>query len=484
MNQTNRLGHTAFGGMRQAAFGGMLLLCMLIGSNTFGQELDTTGKRYAILVGINDYVDNAILSLSTARNDAVDLGRTLEEAGWDKVFVLRDDLDYRDQNFPNRTNIENSVYLLAELVDPDDTIFFFFSGHGVSTENGAQLLPVDASLNRLDGTSIPLQSIAEAFTSRGIRKVVVAVDACREQVSRTKGLSVVGVTPSDNLDSAALVLYATKSGWYSYEDENRKNGLFTRFLLEGLKGEADGFKPVHDETASTLDGVVTFSELAGWLPEASGAYALEKGLRQKAVVQHGAGNAEVLAVPVSVNHGFKTSAADTPTEATEFSSAHSIDRSEQDFDERRTKRVPPDLGPDKSGLFFFQIGLVGGLQLCPSWYTITGPAVGIISTSNKEVYSIQAAPFVSAEKIGGVQTGIFAKSDTVWGVQFGGISCRADTVYGGQFGLINTASEVHGIQFGLINRTHVLKGVQIGLLNSIQEGGLFGSFMLGCNIGF
>lgn len=231
--------------------------------SSFASEQAPGGKRYAILVGINEYADSAIVRLSTPRNDAKDLGELLSSDGWDKVFILRDDVDYRNPDFPSRTNIENRVHLLADLVKPEDTIFFFFSGHGISTERGSSILPVDAAVNRIADTGISLSSLLSVFTDRGLRKLVVAVDACREEVSTTKGLSIVGIAGNGASGNGAvagapvggvpaLTLYATKAGWYSYEDAGGRNGVFTRFMLEGLSGKAD----------SAGNGDVTFAELA------------------------------------------------------------------------------------------------------------------------------------------------------------------------------------------------------------------------------
>jgi len=68
--------------------------------------------------------------------------------------------------------------------------------------------------------------------------------------------------------------YATQAGWYSYEDEGKRNSVFTRFLLAGLAGAAD----------ANRDGVITLGELAAWLPNAVSEYALAKGIRQKPFV--------------------------------------------------------------------------------------------------------------------------------------------------------------------------------------------------------
>jgi uncharacterized caspase-like protein len=278
---------------------------------------DGAGKRYAVCIGVDDYADPSIVKLSTARNDAADLGSRLVSAGWDKVFVLTDNVDYRNQDFPNRTNIENRIALLADLVKSEDTIFVFFSGHGVSDSSGSSVLPVDASLSRLKDTCIPVSSIVGAFTSRGITRVILAIDACREQVSTTKGIAVTGVTGGSGANAAALALFATKSGWYSYEDAGGRNGVFTRFVLSGLSGDADGCG-----TSGVRDGNVTFSELASWLPDATGSYALDKGIRQQAVSVRGSGDSAALDVAIApVGAVAPASASVTPVVASSTSAA-------------------------------------------------------------------------------------------------------------------------------------------------------------------
>jgi hypothetical protein len=239
-----------------------------------------SGKRYAVLVGINDYADSAILKLRTPRDDAKDLGAALTRAGWDKVFVMTDELDWRSQDFPSKANIAKRVALLGDLVQERDTVLLFFSGHGITDGAVPCYLPVDAELGRLKESALPLPPLVEGLKSKGIIRVALAVDACRESVAQAKGLSVVGAAGRQGTDptGAAVAIYATQAGWYSFEDSGGRNGVFTRFLLEGLAGAADGARQ-----GVSADGAVDFAELAAWVPGAVAAYALEKGLRQKPV---------------------------------------------------------------------------------------------------------------------------------------------------------------------------------------------------------
>jgi hypothetical protein len=232
------------------------------------------GKRYAVLIGVNDYIDSGIVDLNAPRNDVHDLAKAL--AGWDKVFTMTDELDLRGPDSPVRGNIENRLALLSELTTDGDTILVFFSGHGYSNPAGdARILPLDASVNRLADTTMSLAAINTLLMAKGKRNVLFMIDACKETVTTSKGLSVIGVSGDAAAKTGALnAFYATQSGWYSYEDTGGAHGVFSRFLLEGLSGAADSD---HDRT-------VTAGELAKWLPDAATQYALAKGIRQKPFV--------------------------------------------------------------------------------------------------------------------------------------------------------------------------------------------------------
>jgi hypothetical protein len=72
------------------------------------------------------------------------------------------------------------------------------------------------------------------------------------------------------------VFYSTKSGWFSYEDVYGNFGVFTRFVIYGLKGQADNSKISGNE-----DGIITFSELSSYVEESVSNWALNEGKRQR-----------------------------------------------------------------------------------------------------------------------------------------------------------------------------------------------------------
>jgi len=232
------------------------------------------GNRWAITVGINDYWDPGITDLKKARNDAINLGDMFTKNGeFTKVFVMSDNLEPRNSNFPTLFNIESNIDYIIKMSDKNDLVIFHFSGHGITNEkNESYLICADTKISSVFTSSISLEFIINKFKSAGLNKILLFVDACRETVSETKGIKKNQFKEKIFQESeVAAVFYATKQGWYSYEDPNSENGIFTRFLLSGLSGKAD----------FNNDKLITFTELDQYVTEEIFNYALTINYQQK-----------------------------------------------------------------------------------------------------------------------------------------------------------------------------------------------------------
>ncbi|MCB1178049.1 MAG: caspase family protein [Leptospiraceae bacterium] len=145
-------------------------------------ELDNSGepvnqgKRYAIVIGINDYKDIALSDLSKARYDAKAVGKTLSEQGqFDQVFIMTDDIDFNgpDSNlYPTRLNIEEKIDSVLRIANPEDLIVLFFSGHGISDydENG-YLVAVDTVADKAYNSSVKIEDIVQKLKKKGIKNL-------------------------------------------------------------------------------------------------------------------------------------------------------------------------------------------------------------------------------------------------------------------------------------------------------------------------
>jgi formylglycine-generating enzyme required for sulfatase activity len=252
-----------------------LAMALLLAAGLAAQAAEP--RRYALLIGINQYNDPGLVPLGKAQNDAQDLKTALTRlGGYRQVVVMDGSLANNDPMQPTRAKVIERVEALADLVGPDDQVLFFFSGHGVNDAKtgDSYLLPMDVQAKDPVGSGLNLQrDILAKFSQAGVKNIVALVDACQKTVFKDKGMRPAGVDQVLKV-SDAVVITATGAGKASYEDPKGANGLFTRGVLAGLQGEAD----------ANRDGVVSVAELEQYLPQAVAELAFGAGLSQKPAV--------------------------------------------------------------------------------------------------------------------------------------------------------------------------------------------------------
>ncbi len=218
-------------------------------------------KKIALVIGISDYPqESGFPKLQFAAKDAQDLAAVLQNQGY-KTVLLTD-------SHAMRSSIRNALQQVHDELNegrvgtkPSGTIVFAFSGHGGETGTGASvhqfLVTYDATAQDPE-PGYPLKDITGSLNSDGASRVMMFIDACRDQT----GSSSKGAPPlssfSFNLMQAQGIktLFSTAPGKQSYEDAEAKNGYFTHYLLEGLNGEA-----------ADANGLVTFDSLAKWVSQ-------------------------------------------------------------------------------------------------------------------------------------------------------------------------------------------------------------------------
>lgn len=243
------------------------------------QMKNNAGERWAICIGIDDYEDRTIIDLKKARNDAKELGKVLKEYGqFDRVYIMTDDLNPRNEDYPKLMNIRRKLDFLKGFIDPEDLVLFSFSGHGIADSEGEGFLVMaDSYRQNFQGSSLKVKEIIDWLKEVKVRKSLLLLDACREQFIEGKAMNLNGLKAERFLQAeVGAVFYSTKSGWFSYEDAYGNFGVFTRFVIEGLRGKADSIK-----IAGNGDEIVTFSELASYVEEEVSNWALKEDKRQR-----------------------------------------------------------------------------------------------------------------------------------------------------------------------------------------------------------
>lgn len=217
------------------------------------KTLPTRAKRFALVIGVDEYQDRQIAPLSGAANDARSLAQTLiSHAGFpeENVIVLATGESVERQ--PVRGNILRWLSNLAGVIPKDGLLLVSFAGHGIERNERAYLLPADAQTNGdialVEETAVSVARLKERIKATGVRQVLVILDACRNNPSG-RGAAASGALTSayakgfrfdvrNKEVQAFATLYSTEVGQTAYEYTEKRQGYFTHALVEGLTGKA------------------------------------------------------------------------------------------------------------------------------------------------------------------------------------------------------------------------------------------------------
>lgn len=195
-------------------------------------------RIWAVIVGVAQYPHMPVLRYTD--DDAYQVYAFLRSPQGgalpdEQVRLLIDE----DANYSAIVNAMNTLYTQA---DGDDVIVFYFSGHGLP----GYFLPVDFDgfNNRLTHEEVS----AIVSRSKARHKLVIA-DACHAGTfpSLKSGLTAASTqTIIDKYYSAfaqstggMALLLSSKGEEYSLEDGGLRSGVFSHFLIKGLKGPGD-----------------------------------------------------------------------------------------------------------------------------------------------------------------------------------------------------------------------------------------------------
>ena len=197
-------------------------------------DKDPEVKIWAVVVGVGRYSSMPVLKYSD--DDAYQYYAFLKspEGGAlpDKQVKVLVDED------ATRANILQTLRQVLLKADDNDVIEFYFSGHGL---DGA-FLPQD-----YDGINNRLlhSEVRQIFEqSRAKHKIVVA-DACfsGSMLAMKQPFAMEQIKSFyrafDDTKGGTALFMSSKSQEYSLEDQGLRSGIFSHYLIRGLKGEAD-----------------------------------------------------------------------------------------------------------------------------------------------------------------------------------------------------------------------------------------------------
>ena len=199
-------------------------------------DYDPEVKVWAVVVGAARY--QHMRTLMYTDDDAYQVATFLRsvEGGALRAEQVRVLID---ENATHR-NIIMAMREVFQRADENDVILFYFSGHGLE----GSFLPVDydGSVNRLEHYQLK----DELLASRARHKLVIA-DACHSGSLGGRNAKSGGVGEAlsayyaalNNAEASTALLLSSKGKEISLEDGGLRSGIFSHFLIRGMRGEAD-----------------------------------------------------------------------------------------------------------------------------------------------------------------------------------------------------------------------------------------------------
>jgi len=168
---------------------------------------------WAVIVGVSDYKSPKIGDAPGCAEDAEELFQLLHPVWGEEHFQLLLNSE------ASKSEIRAAVEWLASNEDTDDTVLFYFSGHG--SEEG-YLAPYNAYYKE---TWITPRELSRWLSALDSKKFVIVLDTCHAGQSETE-LS----------DSGRVVLMSSGADELSYSSfiQGEPHGVFSYYLLEAL----------------------------------------------------------------------------------------------------------------------------------------------------------------------------------------------------------------------------------------------------------
>lgn len=209
-------------------------------------------RLLGLLAGVDSYTDPSI-DLTYAKSDASRLAAALRARG--ASYYASEDIELLLDKAVTGQAIADALEKAVASATPEDTILFFFAGHGVQGEDGRYyLVPSNVDLNNIEKTALPWTQLA-AILGKTKARAIVILDACHSGLSGAEGLASNDDAVKGLLSGAhapLLVLAASKGRQFSFEGRVWQGGVFTyaltKVLTEGAASHGGSRGPIEIST--------------------------------------------------------------------------------------------------------------------------------------------------------------------------------------------------------------------------------------------
>lgn len=234
---------------------------------------------FAVIIGIEDYSyskpPHNMKGVDFAKNDAIEFKKCIKE-----VFgVTEDNILFWLDSDANRTRIENDLPYFVQGLGSDDTLIFYYAGHGFHKDGENKITAWDTHPDNLSNTTISLNKILfDHLIKSDCKRTLVFIDACStflDDIAPSRDV-ISNMSTSEfkqfiqSKEHTALYL-ASSPGQPSFPSAALKHGIWTFHLIEALRGNAP--------MALTRDEWITDASLKDYL-----SFAIPEYIRKKTTI--------------------------------------------------------------------------------------------------------------------------------------------------------------------------------------------------------
>jgi hypothetical protein len=186
-------------------------------------------RMYVVVVGIADYEGSSI-DLNYSDNDAIQIYNHFNSAFPKEISAGKSVLLLNQKATTN--NIKQSITDIFKLAGENDYVLFYFSGHG----SPGRFISYDYNSGTLE-----YDFVKNAFKDCKAKYKVCIADACFSGgINQASGVNSAGYQNIAGLREKRLAVFmSSKPNQTSIETSELKQGVFSYYLIQGMRGNAD-----------------------------------------------------------------------------------------------------------------------------------------------------------------------------------------------------------------------------------------------------
>ena len=216
----------------------------------------------AVVFGVEDYKN--VSDVTFAKRDAAWMKKDFENVlgiPQNRIYY-KTDSDVGQAEFSKVFSEDG--WLDKRVKNNKTDLYIYYAGHGAPDikKSKAYLIPYDGDPNYASQTGYEMDELYEQLDSLGARSTTVFLDACFTGANRESEILLAGARPVFmEVDASATrdvtVFSAAGGKEISSAWPEKKHGLFSYYLMKGMRGEAD----------ANGDKQITVGELGDYVKE-------------------------------------------------------------------------------------------------------------------------------------------------------------------------------------------------------------------------